>query len=162
VALLYCYTPRFPTSVGVGKWLVRDPLLNVERLQGLNLYWYVGNNPNNWVDSNGQIPIAPILGGVLGGEIIDPIGGGIIGGYLAWQAWNLMINSQPDNYTPSNRDRNQDKCDKMGGEDNDPNKGKGPKKGTPDYDKWRREHEKRKKETGRGGADNPPEKSEWF
>jgi len=44
-------------------------------------------------------------------------------------------------------------CDSMGGEDTDPFKGKGPKKGTPEYDRWRRELEKIK----RGGGAGTPE-----
>lgn len=42
----------------------------------------------------------------------------------------------------------------MGGEDSDPFKGKGPKKGTKEYDDVRRELEKLKEKSGRGGKDN--------
>jgi len=40
----------------------------------------------------------------------------------------------------------------MGGEDNDPFKGKGPKKGTKAYDDLRRDREKQKGDSGVGGA----------
>lgn len=40
----------------------------------------------------------------------------------------------------------------MGGEDNDPLKGEGPKKGTKEYDDQRREREKEKGKSGIGGA----------
>ena len=50
----------------------------------------------------------------------------------------------------------------MGGEDNDPNKGKGPKKGTAEYEKYRRELEDMKRGTGRGGRDNPPDGDDWY
>lgn len=43
----------------------------------------------------------------------------------------------------------------MGGEDKDPFKGKGPKKGTDEYEKWRRQLEKDKSGEGRGEGDNP-------
>ena len=42
----------------------------------------------------------------------------------------------------------------MGGEDNDPDKGKGPKKGTKEGDKAKQERHDMKKQTGRGGANN--------
>lgn len=40
----------------------------------------------------------------------------------------------------------------MGGEDNDPNKGKGPKKGTAEYEKYRREREDMKRGTVKGSV----------
>jgi uncharacterized protein RhaS with RHS repeats len=52
--------------------------------------------------------------------------------------------------------------DKKGGEDNDPFKGKGPKRGTPEYEKARRLLEDLKKSTGRGGRDNPPSGDNWY
>ena len=36
------------------RWLSRDPLMNAERLQGPNLYEYVGNNPVLYVDPYGE------------------------------------------------------------------------------------------------------------
>jgi hypothetical protein len=62
VALLYCYTPRFPTSVGVGKWLARDP---IGYEAGINLYRYVANNSINLWD-----PLGLIL--VSGSEFAEP------------------------------------------------------------------------------------------
>jgi hypothetical protein len=43
----------------------------------------------------------------------------------------------------------------MDGEDPDPFKGKEPKKGTKEREKWRRQLEKDKCKEGRGGKDNP-------
>ena len=43
------------------RWLNRDPL---GEAGGINLYDYVGNNPVNWVDSNGHIALVEVLGGV--------------------------------------------------------------------------------------------------
>jgi len=50
VALLYRSTARFPTSVGVGKWLSRDP---IGTKGGVNFYGYVGNSPFNIWDPIG-------------------------------------------------------------------------------------------------------------
>jgi RHS repeat-associated protein len=54
-------------------------------------------------------------------------------------------------YKPKTREKGEDK---MGGEDDDPFKGKGPKKGTPEGEKARRELEDEKHGEGRGGRDN--------
>jgi RHS repeat-associated protein len=50
----------------IGRWLSRDPLPDAERLQGMNLYQYVGNNPVNLNDPMGLkkcVGKARILGG---------------------------------------------------------------------------------------------------
>jgi len=43
----------------LGRWLSRDPLNNVELMQGANCYAYVSNNPENAVDFSGKIAIGP-------------------------------------------------------------------------------------------------------
>jgi len=53
-----------------------------------------------------------------------------------------------------NKARQQSKRDYLGGEDGDPFKGCGPKKGTYDYERWRCNFEKDKRRSGRGGRDN--------
>ena len=60
---LYSYGFRF-YSPGIGRWINRDP---ISESGGKNLYGFVGNNPLNYVDSNGLIPQAVVIGAALGG-----------------------------------------------------------------------------------------------
>jgi RHS repeat-associated protein len=56
----------------IGRWLSRDPLNDAERKQGPNLYAYVGNNPVNAVDPEGNQEKTPILPPPP--EPVDPTG----------------------------------------------------------------------------------------
>lgn len=49
----YRATPRFSASLGVWKWLARDPLPDAENIQGANLYEYVQNNSLRRIDNLG-------------------------------------------------------------------------------------------------------------
>lgn len=66
-----------------------------------------------------------------------------------------------DDYKPSNRDKSQDKNNKMGGQDNDPFKGKGAARGTKEADQQKQDLHDQKSGTGRGGADNLDENSDY-
>ena len=46
-----------------GRWTAKDPILFAGG--DFNLYGYVFNDPVNYIDPNGNIPIAPILAGML-------------------------------------------------------------------------------------------------
>ena len=149
---LYHYRAR-TYSAELGRFLQMDPIKF--DAGDPNIFRYVGNDPVNGWDPFG---LWDATGGDASGGILQiPIDAIALGAAAAVELWNLM---HPDDYKRTNRDKKQDKCDKMGGEDNDPNKGKGPKKGTPAYEKWRREREADKRNTGRGGADNP-EGNNW-
>jgi hypothetical protein len=49
----------------VGRWISRDP---IEEQGGLNLYAYVGGNPVNYVDPNGDVIV--VIAAIVGGAII--------------------------------------------------------------------------------------------
>lgn len=146
----------------IGRWISRDPLNNAEMLQGPNLYVYVGNNPVDRTDPTGlffgvddaieaDVAISSAVGTAIGEALVNTAVGV---GAINFVASLISPEDEDDEYKPSNRDKKCDKNNKMGGEDKDPFKGKGPPKGTDDYDKARREIENIKNSTGRGGADN--------
>jgi RHS repeat-associated protein len=56
----------------IGRWLNKDPI----RFDGgWNLYGYVGNDPINYIDPDGKIPIPLIIGAIIGGlTAMDVVG----------------------------------------------------------------------------------------
>jgi RHS repeat-associated protein len=54
-APLYYYAYRYYDQV-TGRWPARDP---IEEEGGINLYGFVYNNPNDWIDYLGWNPLAP-------------------------------------------------------------------------------------------------------
>ena len=64
-ALSRIYSPT------LARWLSRDPQ---EEGTGLNLYDYVNNSPNSFVDPSGQDAVGCVVGGAVGGVV-----GGLIG-----------------------------------------------------------------------------------
>ncbi|MGF1678177.1 MAG: RHS repeat-associated core domain-containing protein, partial [Candidatus Methylacidiphilales bacterium] len=49
----YYYRARYYSPI-LGRFISRDPLSGAEFSQGSNLYAYVGNNPVNYIDPNGE------------------------------------------------------------------------------------------------------------
>jgi hypothetical protein len=115
-----------------------------------NLYEFNYENPLGYVDDDGYEPIPfPILLNPIG--ITIGVGAGIC--YLIPSCRSGLANLFNNLW---NQLKTRDKQpDNMGGCDNDPFKGKGPKKGTDEYEKWKRQLEKDKAKEGRGGKDNP-------
>ncbi len=70
---LYYYGYRF-YEPNLQRWLNRDPM---GEDGGINLYQFVYNNPNSWIDPDGDSPEGGIIGGVVGGVIGGVVGGGI-------------------------------------------------------------------------------------
>jgi len=71
-----------------GRWLSRDPLKNAERLQGPNLYEYVGNDPVQYNDPDGRMIGGPAL--LVAGAI------GLIEAYREHQIFqHIADNMQP-------------------------------------------------------------------
>lgn len=66
------YAPTF------GRWLTRDP---IGETGGINLYGYVLNNPLNYIDSNGKVPIFfPMLISYLGKGVVGAATGAVLSG----------------------------------------------------------------------------------
>jgi hypothetical protein len=176
---LYSFGYRF-YHPSFQRWMNRDPL---EEEFDVNLYRFNYNTPICFVDPDGEfgfgvtisipwpttlpgniplpaglLPAAGIVGagysGFALGTFLDEKFG--ISDWLGPKIGNLICPSTmtPDNegYKPKTREKQPDL---MGGEDSDPFKGKGPKKGTKEYERWRRQLEKDKRKEGRGGRDNP-------
>jgi RHS repeat-associated protein len=83
---IYYYGYRF-YDPNLQRWLNRDP---IGELGGINLYQFVGNSPNYFVDLYGNSPtilepvIRPILNPVLAPLELGPLGGAILtGGIIA-------------------------------------------------------------------------------
>jgi len=144
----------------LGRWLSRDL---IGENGGLNLYGYVHNNPINSWDSfglSGAAAAALRLPQIWTGAFIEPspvgeaVAATITVGIGIWWLWDKCTEDDDDvpEYRPTTRDK---KPDEMGGEDDDFLKGKGPKRGTPEYEKLRRLREKDKNGEGRGGNGNP-------
>ena len=70
---LYYFGYRF-YSPGIQRWLNRDPL---GEAGGINLYRFDYNDPNSWIDPDGESPEGIIGGGGAGAIIGGIIGGGI-------------------------------------------------------------------------------------
>ncbi len=70
LALYRAYDPD------LGRWISRDPLQNAEFVQGANLYGYVGNSPDNFVDSFG-----------LARTLRDLISALVTAGVMTWQSY---------------------------------------------------------------------------
>jgi RHS repeat-associated protein len=157
------------------RWLNRDPM--GER-GGINVYGYVYNNPVNLIDPTGEFAI--LIPAAYYGYAAAIAGVAYLATSDGQQALRnfgresaALLNSIGDKIFNENhgeeeeeelyKPKAREKCpNKMGGEDNDPNKGKGPKKGTAEYEKYRRELEDMKRHTGRGGRDNPPDGDDWY
>lgn len=140
-----------------GRWLSRDPLGEAD---GPNLYAYVSNNPVNSVDYLGLQQAALTGGAPLWAEFgLAPCGLGVkaaVGTAATGTAISVAVEmADDDEHVPTNREKVKDKNDKMKGEDDDPDKGKAPKKGTKERDRLKTDRHKEKKSEGRGGADNP-------
>ncbi len=112
----------------------------------------------NALSQQAEQPPAPAPGGSGSGS-----GSGDGGGNGTSQCMDQPPDDDDDDspYNPSNRDKVQDKNDKMGGEDSDPWKGKGAERGTKEGDQQKQEIHDQKKQTGRGGADNFDDDSDY-
>jgi len=86
VALPYRYASRTSLSFGYTSWLSRDPLKDAERLQGMNLYTYVGNRV---AISNDPMGLKSVDTGVK-----------ICHNIIGWRHTYLTIDGHPHGFYP--------------------------------------------------------------
>jgi RHS repeat-associated protein len=62
-------------DANLGRWLSRDPLVDAEVSQGVNLYAYVGNDPVNLSDPTGRFAAVLVAGlGITAADVIFNLG----------------------------------------------------------------------------------------
>jgi len=91
--LLY-YGYRYYDPV-TGRWPSRDP---IGERGGLNLYGFVYNNPNSWIDVHGQFgffgaAIGAVVGGAVGGAVAAWTGGNVGAAVLGGAVTGAVIGS---------------------------------------------------------------------